>query len=196
MTLTELIKEVYVITGRPDLVEATAAAVRKATLKLHSVDYFYRDLEEVIVGFPVEAYKQQYDLAVNLPDFRSVKYVRHWTQLANTHNKYLDQIDPSAVFNEYGREASNVWYVAGSMLNIKSTGSISNLVIGYYKRPNVSTNLFTSWIANEEPYYIIEEAAYNIFQMIGQQEAKVTYQVMSAANVLLLKQNYLTPLAS
>ena len=45
MTLAELIAEAYTLTARPDLVAETASAIRKATLKMHSVDYFYRDLQ-------------------------------------------------------------------------------------------------------------------------------------------------------
>jgi hypothetical protein len=58
MTLAELIAEVYTLTGRPDLVAETSAAVRKATLKMHSVDFFYRDLQEKIITFTTPAYKQ------------------------------------------------------------------------------------------------------------------------------------------
>lgn len=44
MTLAEIIQEVYVQTGRPDLVSETAAAVRSVTMQAHSINEF--DLDE------------------------------------------------------------------------------------------------------------------------------------------------------
>lgn len=195
MTLAELIAEVYTITNRPDLVAETSSAIRKATLKMHSLDYFYKDLQETIIGFAVAGYKQQYDLQANLPDYRTVKYLRHWSATATGEAKYLRAIDPAAVVNQFGKEGTDIWYIAGNMLNIKAAVEVSNLVIGYYRRPNITTNLFSSWIAVEEPFYIIEEAAATLFKTIGHSEMANTYRAMSGDNAILLRQNYLEPQA-
>ena len=191
MTLAELIAEVHILTGRPDLVDEATAAVRKATLKLHSTDYYYKDLVEKIIGFTTEGYKQQYDLSINVPEARTMKYVRHWTPTHVGSEKYLDKIEPDAIMDSYGKEFTNCWYVAGTLLNIKSKELITNLVIGYYKRPNITTNLYSSWIAVEEPYYIIEEAALYVCTNIGRNDLAAILQRQSAANIAMLKQNYL-----
>lgn len=191
MTLTELIAEVYTLTGRPDLVAETSAAVRKATLKMHGVDFFYRDLQEEVIAFATPAYKQQYDLQANIPNYRGIKYLREWSAAPTGKELMLDLIEPDAVLDEYLRERTNVYYVAGTSLNIKADRMLSTLVIGYYRRPETSTNLFSSWIALEQPFAIIEEAAANVFHMIGHESAKVTYQALARDQIVLLKQNYL-----
>ena len=195
MQLSELIAEVYTITGRPDLVAETASAVRKATLKMHAIDFFYRDLQEIVVGFPTTDYKQQYDLGANLQDYRAIKYIRQWNATHIGTEKFLERVEPDVVLDSCGLEGTDIWYVAGNMLNMKCLATFSNVVIGYYKHPNITTNLYSSWIAVEQPFAIIEEAAVNIFQMIGHAEMKTTYERMSAANILLLRQNYLDPQA-
>ena len=43
-TLAALLADVYSLTTRPDLVAESTVAVRKATLKAHLSDYFFRDL--------------------------------------------------------------------------------------------------------------------------------------------------------
>jgi hypothetical protein len=191
MTLNEIIAEVYTLTGRPDLVTETSAAVRKATLKMHSIDYFYRDLQETIIGFPVAAYKQQYDLGVNIPSYRAIKFVREWNQVHAGNERYLNAVEPDAIVSNYGREFTDIWYVAGTMLNLKCTNLITNLVIGYYKHPDIATNTYSSWIAIEQPFAIIEEACANIFQMIGHAEMARKFEQLSRDNMILLRQNYL-----
>lgn len=195
MTLAELITEVYTLTGRPDLVAETSAAIRKATLKMHSLDFFYRDLQEEIIGFTTVAFKQQYDLAINIPSYRAIKYVRRWNAVPTGLENYFTKLEPDAVLDSYGREATNIWYVAGSMLNIKGKETIENLVIGYYKHPNVATSSYSSWIAIEQPFAIIEEACANIFQMIGHAEMARKYELLSSQNAVLLRQNYLDVVA-
>jgi hypothetical protein len=195
MTLNELIAEVYTLTGRPDLVAETSAAIRKATLKMHSLDFFYRDLQEEIIGFPTTAFKQQYDLQINIPSYRAIKYVRRWNAVPTGMENYFTKLEPDAVLDSYGREATNIWYVAGAMLNIKGKEQISNLVLGYYRHPDITTNGFSSWIAIEQPFAIIEEACANIFQMIGHAEMRRKYETHSAQNPVLLRQNYLDVVA-
>ena len=191
MTLAELIAEVYVLTGRPDKVAETAACVRKATLKMHSVDFFYRDLQEIVVSFTTPAYKQQYDLGANIPGYRAINYIREWNSVPLGSEIILSAIPPDAILNEYGTEATDVWYVAGNQLNSKSSKLLTNVVLSYYKHPNITTNLYSSWIATEQPYAIIEEAAANLFQMIGHAEMRQTYERLSIANMAMLRQNYL-----
>lgn len=191
MTLAELIAEVYTITGRPDLVAETSSAVRKATLKMHTVDFFYRDLQETILAFSTAAYKQQLDLSANLTTYRAIKYVREWNQVATGKELFLEKVEPDAIIDEYRRECADIWYVAGHMLNIKCSKLLSYCTVGYYQRPDISTNLYNSWIAVEMPFAIIEEAAVNIFQMIGHGEMRQTYEQMSAANIIALRANYL-----
>lgn len=45
-SLNSLVSDVYTLTNRPDLVAETALAVKKATLKMHHVDFFARDIWE------------------------------------------------------------------------------------------------------------------------------------------------------
>jgi len=42
-TLNSLMDDVYILTNRPELVAETRLAVKKATLKLHQLDFFAKD---------------------------------------------------------------------------------------------------------------------------------------------------------
>ena len=76
MTLTELQAEVYTLTNRPDLTAQTLAAVRSATLKLHQLDYFYKDLFETSLVFSSSEFIQQLEFRSLVPRWRALKYIR------------------------------------------------------------------------------------------------------------------------
>ena len=47
MTFAEILEEVYLITNRRDLEAQTKSAIKKATLKAHQSDFYYRDLSGI-----------------------------------------------------------------------------------------------------------------------------------------------------
>lgn len=196
MTLAEIIAEVYAITNRPDLVTETAIAIRKATMKLHAVDTFPRDFVEVNLTVLPAATAFQIDVTMNLLRLRAVAYVRDATDIAaGTNNKFFQHIEPRELMDEYQLERNNIWYQGGVMLNVKSSTSVSNVLVGYYENPVVTDAGFASWIALEQPYAIIEEAAATIFRMIGDDNKERFYSQQSVQNIVLLRQNYLEGVA-
>jgi hypothetical protein len=83
----------------------------------------------------------------------------------------LDEIGPTAIFDEYMIEKTNVWYLGGTNLNIKPAAAINGLLVGYYSNPIVQPDdAYNSWIA--EDYSAIQMyAAKAIFEQIGYLEA-------------------------
>lgn len=164
MTLDELKQEVYLLTARPDLEDETLQAIRAATLKMHQRDYWRRDLKEVGVQFDTAAYLQSFDIYEFVPKFRSLAYVRKYL------GKLFEIIEPEQVFNGFGNERTDVVYMAGNILQMKSAEPFTYFLLGYYAHPDVTTEGWNSWIADEFPYAIIYEAATTIAVSIGYQE--------------------------
>lgn len=198
MNLAEMATEVYTITNRPDLVAETSAALRKATIKMHSLDFFPRDMAEVTLAVPTPGNNVQVDIGVTLTRFRALAYVRDNTspQLNGLPNKIFRQIEARELLDEYSLEKSNVWYLGGQVINIKSSTPVSSLLIGYYQNPVINpAGSYSSWIAVEQPFVLIEEAAATIFAMTGNAEMARFYMQQSVANAALLRQNYLEGVA-
>lgn len=198
MNFAELQAEVFVITNRPDLVADTQLAIRKATTKLHSIDTFPKDLQETQLIIPVPAANVQIDTNANFPRMRSIAYIRDATTLTATalRNKIFEQISPRALMDEYQMEKTNCWYLGGQVINLKSSTTVSALLVGYYANPVITpVGSFSSWIAVEQPYSIIEEAAATIFRMTGNAEMARFYDQQSVQNTRLLRQNYLEGVA-
>lgn len=194
MNFAELQAEVFIITNRPDLVADTQLAIRKATSKLHAIDYFPKDLVEIPLVIPVPSANVQIDTNANFPRMRSIAYLRDSTSLTSTslYNKLFEQINPRALLDDYQMEKTNCWYLGGQVINLKSSTAVSSLLVGYYENPVITPiGAYSSWIAVEQPYAIIEEAAATVFRMTGNAEMARFYEQQSAQNVMLLRQNYL-----
>lgn len=202
MKYSELVNAVYVETARSDLVDETSNAVLSSTLKMHGLDFFYKDITSFKVVFDSAAYIQQLDIA-SCPRYRSLKYARKWDPTFNAYQltptalpplqnnslgvpinpnlalKFFEIIEPDDILDDFNTEKTDVAYQIGNSLNFKSSTSFSQMMFGYYQWPNVvaDDNLFSSWIANEYPWAIIFDAASACLQKIGMQDAARKYDM-------------------
>ena len=194
MTLTQLINAVYVETNRPDLVAETQQAVLEAILSVHTLQDWYKDITESVVVFDNGLlYLQTLD-TLNLPFMRKVAYIRKTSPQQATYEQtntllpqsplippnnfdFLDKVEIGNVLDGYGRERRDIWYQAGSQLNIKSSTQLQYATVGYYQYPNISNSgaYLNSWIANEFPYVIVYKASGAVFGKIGDTSSNAIY---------------------
>lgn len=178
MTFNELVAEVMELTRRPDLQTRTEQAVRAATLKAHHSDFFYKDLYEQSVEFGQEYYIQNFLPTDIFTNFRKAKYVRFWNGDVNGYaGAFLEPIQIENALDDYGCNKTNVFYMAGQLLQIRTSAPIKRCLFGAYLHPQIiPANSYCSWIAKEYPYAIIYEAARVIFKGIGldQQTSEMT----------------------
>jgi len=176
MTLNELIAEVYTLTNRPDLVAQTLTAVRAATLKLHQLDYFYKDIYETGVTFTSAEYLQQLEYRNLLPRWRSLKYIRKTDSTGHQNGKFLEVLAiPEMVEDAYRLNRNDVCYVAGSVVQIRSSTQLQYILLGCYLNPDITQAGYNSWIALDHPYAIVYEAASAVFKMIGDTDQFAAY---------------------
>jgi hypothetical protein len=188
MTLTELQQEVYTLTNRPDLVAETLSAVRAATLKLHQSDYYYKDIYETGISFPTAAYLQQIDYRFLIPRYRSLKYIRKTDSTGAQDLGFFDIIVPENVLDSYKVNRTDVAYVAGSVIQLKSSTEFQYLIFGCYIQPNITEASYDSWVALDHPYAIVFEATATVFKAIGDTEQFAAYTAlaqMERANVIV-----------
>jgi hypothetical protein len=183
MTLQELMAEVYIITTRPDLVADTESAVKAATLKAHQLDYFSEDLTEVAVDLIDSNYKQEFGYLSTFPNFRAFKYFLRLEAPDTETGVAIDIIDIEETVDDYGYLRPNIAYIAGNVLQIRSTVAFQYADVGAYILPDVTTLGYKSWIADRYPYSIVYEAARRLFLVIG-------YQEQSASMTQLVAEEY------
>lgn len=181
-TLTSLIADVYTLTNRPDLVGETLLAVKSATLKAHHSDFFPKDLQEEGVQFGFSLTQQTLEYKTLVPRWRSLSYLRKfdYSTPPGTPGKFLEILTPTNVLDSYSVNKEDVCYLAGLELNIRTREAQQYFLLGCYVHPNLVTETYSSWIADEHPYAIIYEAAATVFKTIGFDEQEAAYRRMVA----------------
>jgi hypothetical protein len=174
-TLAELIADVTALTKRPDLVDRTTRAIKAATLKAHSTDFYLKDTFEYTVSFGDPSAKLQIiDYTAVSPRWRAVWYLRDFT--GNVAGKLFDKVSPNNILDGFSTEKSNVFYLSGTVYQIKSSGALSKVLLGAYLHPEVSDGGYSSWIADEVKQYIVLEAAAKIASSIGQADMDMKWR--------------------
>lgn len=192
MNFQELYDEVILITKRPDLVDRTKQCLRSATIKAHHSDFYFKDLVEVPVQFSNLFFLQSFIPTEVVPNFRMAKYIRLWNG-GNTGDagRFLEPIQIENSLNLYGQNKTNVFYMAGQMLQIRGAATLDKVLFGCYVNPIITPEAsFSSWIANEQPYALIYEAARQIFKSISFTEQANEYSSMVADEYAELKLSY------
>lgn len=209
-TIDSLAADVYVLTNRPDLVSETKVALRKAIFKCHSADTFKRDLtiQRLQMSlYPVlEPGSFRWNIALTeFPRFRRPKFLRYPPELSTplqtpaplidyptgaVWTREFTEIAADNLFDSYRSERSNYFYIAGSTITIKSSFGIDYLDFGYYQYPLIpalSTDNIMSWICDQYPDAVIEEAAGTVFKMIGKDDESARYQALFGENIMILR---------
>lgn len=163
-----IVEDVFVITNARHLVNETIMAVKSATLQLHRRDNFPKDLAEFTIQFPTSDYLQSIDYRTLFPRYRSLSYIRKYNAAVPTPDAgmggFFEIITPQQVLDSYSQARSNVAYVAGSNINLRSSEAIQYVTIGIYQNPDVATPAsYNSWIADEAYYAVVYLAASIIF---------------------------------
>ena len=208
MNLAQLSAAVVIETKRPDMDTFSGGdgtiqqKIVAATLFLHGMDFFLKDIAETLVVFDQAAYLQTLD-CTEIPMFRRMYYARKWDPTLQTYQQnptilpplfnsvgavnptqslaFFKIIDADHIFDNYNykQERTDVAYQTGDTLSFKSSSSFAQMLFGYYKFPNTDTSgtgqNFSSWIARDHPFAIIYHATSSIFAMIGKQESSRKY---------------------
>lgn len=183
-TFAELVSDVYTLTNRPDLVAETKLAVKAATLKAHQSDFYPKDLFETGITWSDPAYIQSIDYRALIPRWRAFKYLRKYSN--GMPGDFIKMLTPEQVLDSYGYQKADICYIAGEMLEIRSSTEDAYMIIACYVNPNTDENNFSSWIALDHPYAISYEAARSIFKQIGfdEQASSIRQEVMEQYQIL------------
>lgn len=187
-SFAELLADVYELTNRPDLISQTKMAVRSATLKAHQRDYYSKDLFETGIAWATPAYLQSLDYKSFDPRWRSIKYLRKFdaSTTPGVAGIRFKLIPPDLIFDDYAVERSDVMYLAGANLEIKSSTQDANMILGYYRHPDTTEASYNSWIAVDHPFCIIFEAAALIFKQTGFDEQAALYRQLTLEQFALV----------
>lgn len=209
-TIDSLADDVYTITNRPDMVVETAVAIRKAIRKVHGADTFKRDLkvQRLNMSTYTPVAPNQYRWALELSNFerfrrpKNIQYPPDLVPPIHTpaplidwpagyqRSRTFEEISVDNLFDSYGWEKPNFYYIAGNTLMVKSGWYVDFLDLAYYQWPLIPSSTsatLTSWIADQFPDAIVEEASSLVFKMIGKDDEYNRFAQMFAENLSIIK---------
>jgi hypothetical protein len=173
-------------------VNETTLAVKAATLKAHQSDDYIFDFCEYSVAFSLPDFYQSLDYKSIIPLWRKPRYIRKYDAIGATPGDFLTYVEPEKVVDNFGASRLDIFYVAGSNIQIRSSTSLQYLLVGAYINPDVTAANYNSWIANDYPFTIIYEAAAIIFKTIGYDEQVPIYRGLAGEQLQILKQHAVT----
>lgn len=213
-TLALLAADVYTITNRPDLTSETRVALRKAIYKCHLADTFSRDLGKTRIQTatltPVQPNQFRYQLDLTdadlFPRFRRLSSINYPVDLVPPYNqtpaplvdwaslspdlRNVRIIASDNLFDSYKQERTQYAAILGSTLDIKLSWGMDYIDIYFYQFPGVPTDIdatITSWIADQYPDAVIEEACASVFKMIGKDDESARYTQLFMENMAMIK---------
>jgi hypothetical protein len=185
-SFAELVADVYIITNRPDLVNETKLAVKAATLKAHQSDFYPKDLFEIGITWPTPDYIQSIEYRTLVPRWRAFKYLRKYAD--STPGAFISLLTPEQTLDRYSINKDDICYLAGEMLEVRSSTQDAYMILSCYLNPILDENSYTSWIALDHPYAIVYEAARSIFKQIGWDEQAASIRQEVGEQYQILKQ--------
>lgn len=202
-TQVQLASDVYVITNRPDLVAETRVAIQKAIRKFHGADFWTRDLirKRLVVGVDlIQSDVDQARYVLDIPDlerFRKVSSLMYPLDGIPTH--YMGHLPETLEFLEvaaddvisvWRTERRNYFCTIGNAIHIRPSWVVPQLDLTYWQWPLIPSNTedeLTSWIANNYPDAIVEEACASVFKMIGKDDEHGRFSALFAENLAIIR---------
>jgi hypothetical protein len=191
-TLASILSDVYLLTNRPDLVGETTLAIKAALIKAHQSDDYIKDFNEYSIQFSSSDYFQSLDYKALIPLWRKPRYIRKYDAIGAMPGTFLTYVEPEKVVDNFGANRTDIFYVAGASVQIRTADQCQYFLVGAYTNPDVTALGFRSWIADDHPFAIIYEAAAIIFKTIGYDEQVPVYRQMVQEQYQLLKQHAVT----
>lgn len=219
LSLAQLVTAVYTETNRPDYVDETLQAIFASTIKMHGLEFFYKDIVPAQIIFDNPGYIQTLDTTV-LPFYRAMAYLRKDAPAiyanyelnptpmpplfqdptgmlisSGVARKIIRPIAPDDILDEFDVEKTDVMYQAGRVVMIRSSTSLQYCLGAWYAWPNCDVAnkgaAYSSWIAEENPYAIVFDAASAILQKTGMTDAARKYDNVNPDNPGLVQSQML-----
>lgn len=177
--IDDLKSNVAIVTNKPHLVNEIELSIKRAVVKLHREQNYYPDLIEFeYESLPASNIHQISfdDLVTTSGSGRMVRNVKYVASAERTVPAF-EKISPADLFNLNGASRIDVWYSAGSAVNIRSRAVESTFSIGYYMHPlSTDAAINADWLCREYENLVTSAAAVEIFIMTSDRARIASYQ--------------------
>lgn len=169
MKLQEIVDDIVLVTSRPDRADTIMRAVRAAVTEVHGAALFPRDrVEEMFeLAEPLNLIKLTLP-----PRFKTFEVLGAMTsggapiRLTTDNNQYK-RVEPTGIFNNELTNSTDIYYVAGTAFNIRSSVAVDNIMAIYRRFPEVADTQLETWIMREQDSLITDLALSKVYSHFG-----------------------------
>jgi hypothetical protein len=139
------------------------------------------------------------DYRLIFPLYRSLKYLRKFDPNATAYTPGYDTNGvggfftirtPDEILDSYNQQLSDICYVAGEVIQIKSSTPIEYCLIGVYLNPVVATaETYKSWISDEAYYAVVYKAVSILYGSVLNNPAKMRSNQQLAQEEFVMVRN-------
>lgn len=172
MSYTDILNAVIENTSRPDQVSIHSRNIRQATLQLHSGNFWNKDVQLAQLDCVNPQTAQTLPLGT-IDNYRRMKNLIILDSNLNEIPEYnILPADTETLLDENAQSRTNIWWQAGSAVNVRCQDPFRFINVYYYAAPKLGTTdvTFSSWIADLYPFAIIDLAVRMYKALTGEQE--------------------------
>ena len=120
-------------------------------------------------------------------NFRTFKYFKRVESSTDDTGKFFEILSVDEMLDPYGTNKKDVAYVAGRVLELRSSVEFRYAIASFYVFPIVVEASYSSWAAEMYPWAIIYEAARTVMATLGQMEEANGMSVLAREQLQILK---------
>ena len=188
MNLAELTQELATELRRPDKIAEIRGWVRQVVIQCHNATEFQRDLVEEIITIPSPTPVMKLTQPDRLRKIIALNPCDAYGNLLATNNPqggYL-MVAPTDIYTQSGHQMTDVAYIAGPTITIRSSSVPTHIFIQYYQTPDVRNEVTSTWIMQQFPELIKSGVRARYYQASNNQQAAAETQLFTADLVELV----------
>ena len=166
-------------TRRPEVSAITQAAIRTATLRAHHTDFFNKDLATSLLSYTPSASAIYYDLpdiSTTLPRLRAMQLLQ---SVDTTYYQPTEELEYREVQDLYDKDNTlrkSMYTLIGDTLRVYPQSVTGSMSAYFYQNPNVASDTYSSWIANNHADELAMWAAAIVFARTGFADMAADFQ--------------------
>lgn len=183
MLVREIVDDVIEILARPDLVNFVKLRTAQQLKLLHALDNWPRDKVEQLITIQNPSITVRTNLPAFWRKFDVLAPCMADGSIITLPNQPVDTIgyretDPRMITGFRQMADTDYYYVAGDVVNIRSSFPPEKLYASYYKYPDLRSTEATTWITETFPELVTYRVLYACYAMLGNMEQRAVYEAL------------------
>ena len=175
---SQLVTKLVKLSNRPDVIEEIKIQLRQATLAIHHLDFFHRDLVSGLIDSSAGR-RQQHEIELTkFPRVRNIKAILPYfaSSYGQPSNQCGKELTPNASL-EFCRCNTNWWRTNGGRLTINSSYNTHQFSMYYYENPKLYPDEeYSSWVAELYEEALLDWTLMLLFDVLRDTSAADRYR--------------------